>query len=65
MGIDDSVEYAVLRSNIEVVAGVTEERGTVGYVGLRGFSVMVIVDDEEEDASSEAEAVVLRVGRAG
>lgn len=66
MGIDDSVEYAVFRSKIEVVDGVMNERGTVGKVGLSGLSVMVMVDDVEvEGASSEAEVVVLRVGRAG
>lgn len=66
MGIDDSVEYAVFRSNMEVVAGVTDGIGMVGELGLSGLSVMVIVDEvEEEGASSEAEVVVLRVGRAG
>lgn len=64
--MDDSVEYAVLMSNTDVVAGAMDGRGTVGKVALSGLSVIVIVDDDDEEgASSEAEVVVLRVGRAG
>lgn len=60
------MEYAVLISNTEVVAGAMDVRGTVGKLALSGLSVIVMVDDDEEEgASSEAEVVVLRVGRAG
>ena len=64
VGIEVLVEYAFLRSKMEVVAGVMEDRGTVGEDGFMGLRVTCLVD-APPDVLVEAVALVLGFGRWG